>query len=31
MDDFNFTNFQLLKLLQSGFKPSEEILIDKFH
>ena len=32
MDDFNFTNFQLLQLLQSGFKLlPEESLADKFH
>ena len=32
MDDFNFTNFKLLLLSQSGFKPSfsQESLADKF-
>ena len=33
MEDFNFTNIQLLLLLQSSLKPllSEESLADKFH
>ena len=33
MNDFNFTNFQLLLLSQGGFKPllSGEYLADKFH
>ena len=33
MDDFNFTNFQLLLLSQGGFKASfsEKSLTDKFH
>ena len=32
MDNFNFTDFQLMRLSQNGFKPllSEENLLDKF-